>query len=99
MLITFKTKSYANITLFGDVAENMLKMMNFGATVPGAIVAKDVAKALENLKSSLEAVPDIAPPPADENDDQTTVSLHARAIPLIELLESAIQDRNDIRWM
>lgn len=76
----------------------MLKMMNFGTTVPGAIVARDVAKALENLKYGLETVPDIVPPPADENDDQTTVSLYMRAVPLIELLESAIQDHNDVRW-
>lgn len=98
MLITFKTKSYADITLFGDAAKSMLKMLNFGAAVPGAIVAKDVGTALANLKSSLEALPDLAPPSSDEDDDDTTISLHTRAIPLIELLESAVQDDNDVMW-
>ncbi|MEE8364478.1 MAG: DUF1840 domain-containing protein [Gammaproteobacteria bacterium] len=100
MLITFKTRSYANITLFGDVAKNILEMMDFGVVVPGAIVAKDVARALENLQSGLESVADIAPPEIDNDDDQPepVVSLHTRAIPLIELLQSAVRDDNDVRW-
>lgn len=98
MLITFKTRSYANITLFGDVAKNILEMMDFGVVVPGAIVAKDVARALENLQSGLESVADITPPEIDNDDDQPVVSLHTRAIPLIELLQSAVRDDNDVRW-
>ena len=98
MLVTFKTKSYANITLFGDVAKNILEMMDFGVSVPGAIVAKDVATALENLRSDLSSAPETGPQTADFDDDQTTVSLHTRAIPLIELLESAVQDNNDVMW-
>ena len=49
MLITFKTKSYANIMMFGDVGLKMLKMMDFGVSVPGAIIAEDVPRALRNL--------------------------------------------------
>ena len=53
MLITFKTKSYANIVMFGDVGTKMLEMMDFGVSVPGAIVAEDVPRALNNLKQAL----------------------------------------------
>jgi hypothetical protein len=98
MLITFKTRSYANITMFGDVAKNILEMMDFSVVVPGAIVAKDVARALENLQSGLESVPDIAPPEVDNDDVQPVVGLHTRAIPLIELLQSAVRDDNDVMW-
>ena len=40
MLVTFTTKAYADITMFGDVALAMLKMMGHSATVPGAILAE-----------------------------------------------------------
>ena len=73
-------------------------MVDFGVTVPGAIVAKDVPRALENLYSGLESVPDIEPLAENTNGDQTRVSLHARAVPLIELLQSAVRDNNDVMW-
>ncbi|MFV2031498.1 MAG: DUF1840 domain-containing protein [Gammaproteobacteria bacterium] len=98
MLITFKTKSYANITMLGDVARNMLEMMDFGVTVPGAIIAKDVATALENLQSGLKSIPETAPPAAETDERLPAVSLHTRAIPLIELLQSAARDDNDVMW-
>ena len=98
MLITFKTKSYADITMLGEIAKHMLKMMDYGVSVPGAIVAKDVAKALENLLSGLKTVPEVVLTETDGDDDDTAVSLHTRAIPLIELLQSAVKDDNNVMW-
>ncbi len=72
--------------------------MDFGDVVPGAIVARDVARALKNLHSSLESELDITPPAVDNDDDQPAVSLRTRAIPLIELLQSAVKDDNDVMW-
>ena len=43
MLVTFSTDTYPNITLFGDVALTLLKMMGHSTTVPGAILAADVS--------------------------------------------------------
>ena len=37
MLVTFKCSAYANITMFGDVEKKLLRMMDFGTQVPGAI--------------------------------------------------------------
>ena len=34
MLVTFTTNAYADITMFGDVALAMLKMMGHSGTVP-----------------------------------------------------------------
>ncbi len=45
MLVTFKSKSYANITMLGNIGMDMLEMMNFGTNVPGGIVATDLAEA------------------------------------------------------
>src|SRR5690606_27882768 len=53
MLVTFKTKAYANITMFGDVAVKLLRMMGHSGTVPSAILADDVPAALERLKAAI----------------------------------------------
>ena len=55
MLVTFRTSAYANITMFGDVAVRLLKMMGHSGTVPSAIRADDVPAALERLKAALAA--------------------------------------------
>ena len=49
MLVTFSCPVYADITMFGDVAVRLLKMMGHSGTVPSAIVAADVPAALERL--------------------------------------------------
>jgi len=98
MLITFKTKSYANIMMFGDVAQKLLKMMDYGVSVPGGIIAQDLPQALNNLQRELESIVDVVEPAGDAEQDQPAVSLHTRALPLIELLQSAIADQNNVRW-
>ena len=98
MLITFKTRAYANITMFGDVGRKMLEMMAFGDTVPGAIGAEDVPRALANLRAALAQLPEQVEPAGDADDDRPAVSLHTRAVPLIELLEAAIADETYVSW-
>lgn len=98
MLVTFKTKAYASITMFGDIAERLLEMMGFGRAVPGAIDAEHVPAALENLRRGLAQLPEQVEPAGDADDDQPAVSLHLRARPLIELLEAAIAEQTYVRW-
>jgi len=98
MLITFKTKSYADIVMFGEVGIKMLEMMDYGVSVPGAIVAEDVPRSLINLKQGLESVIEIVQSADSTEDDQVKISLHLRAVPLIGLLQSAIDDENHVRW-
>ena len=98
MLITFKTKSYANIMMFGDVGLKMLEMMDFGVSVPGAIIAEDVPRALRNLQDRLESLVEVVEPAGEANEGEPAVSLHTRAVPLVELLQSAVADENIVRW-
>jgi len=98
MLITFKTSAYANITMLGDVGFKMLEMIAFGTTVPGAINAEDVAQALDNLKMALEKMPQQVEAAGDADDDQPAVSLHTRAVPLVQLLQAAVEEETYVRW-
>lgn len=98
MLITFKTSAYANITMFGDVGHKMLEMIAFGTAVPGAINAEDVPRALDNLKMALEKMPEQVEAAGNDGDDQPAVSLHTRAVPLVQLLQAAIEEETYVRW-
>ena len=98
MLITFKTSAYANITMLGDIGLKMLEMMAFGSSVPGAINAEDVPSALKNLQSALDKLPPQVEPAGEADDDQPAVSVHTRAVPLVELLLAAVADETYVRW-
>ena len=98
MLLTFKTSAYANITMLGDSGLKMLKMMAFGSSVPGAINAEDVPTALDNLKLALDKLPPPVEPAGEAEEDQPAVSVHTRAIPLIELLQAAVAEETYVRW-
>ncbi|HCE2591017.1 DUF1840 domain-containing protein [Vibrio parahaemolyticus] len=103
MLITFRCRSYANVTMFGDIALEMIKMMGHSGTVPGSISAQDVPDALSKLTSALSAknaAGENRPTDVDEEEEQVepAVSLGRRAFPLIELLKSAIKEECEVMW-
>jgi len=97
MLVTFTTKAYADITMFGDVAIAMLKMMGHSGTVPGALRAEDVPAALGRLTAAVNAGA-ATPPHADKDAGEPAVSTPHRALPLMNLLGAAAKDGRDVMW-
>ena len=97
MLVTFTTKAYADITMFGDVALTMLKMMGHSATVPGAILGADVPVALSRLTAAIDAQKSL-PSVADKEADEPVVSMAHRALPLINLLTAAAKAESSVMW-
>lgn len=97
MLVTFTTRTYADITMFGDVALAMLKMMGHSATVPGAILAADIPEALHRLSAALNAEK-TSSPAANKDGDEPVVSMATRGLPLINLLAAAAKSGNDVMW-
>jgi hypothetical protein len=99
MLVTFHTKSYADITLFGDIAVQLLKSMGHSGDVPGALLADDIPGALAKLRASVAAAPPPPTPPGgNDDDDERPVSLANRALPLIQLLQAALADGENVMW-
>ncbi|KAA3626416.1 MAG: DUF1840 domain-containing protein [Proteobacteria bacterium] len=91
MLVTFSCPAYAGITMFGDVAVQLLKMMGHSGTVPSALVAAIVPTALERLEAAVAAAGQ-SPAPLETpqaEDEEPAVSLGHRALPLIKLLKAA----------
>ena len=107
MLIAFKSDAYADIIMFGDIAQQLLKMMGHSGTVPSAIRAEDVPAALERLKHSLrgektsgdaQAGAGAGTGAAGRGENDHNVSLRDRALPLIELLTAAAKKHRDVMW-
>ena len=54
--------------------------------------------ALDNLRRGLQNIPKDTTVDQEADDNEPLVNLHTRALPLIELLQAAIADNNDVRW-
>ena len=98
MLITFRTKANADITMLGDVAIALLKLMGQSGGVPGALIGADVPAALQNLKAGIATSGDEPAPRDAHEDEEPPVTMRQRAFPLIGLLESAANANADVLW-
>jgi hypothetical protein len=99
MLVTFSCPAYADITMFGDVAVRLLKLMGHSGAVPGALLEDDVGPALERLEAGIAAVEESPQEQAAEDEDgEPVVSLAHRALPLIELLRAAAKENAIVMW-
>jgi hypothetical protein len=106
MIVRFSTRLGA-FTMHGDAAVTLLQAMGHSGTVPGAILAADLPAALAQLRAALAAQVD-EPPPADRDawDDESQdaekrappISLRMRAVPLLEMIETAIARDSDLMW-
>jgi hypothetical protein len=103
MLVTFRTEAHASITMFGDVAVTLIKLMGHSGTVPGALMPEDIPAALMRLRAAVAANPDTPLDPEStqdqgDEDEGSHVSLAHRALPLIELLTAAAEQKKYVMW-
>lgn len=102
MLVTFRTKAYADITMFGDVAKQLLELMGHSGTVPSALRAEDVPGALARLEAAVEErkASEAAERAAEDPDPDAPrrIALSQRAHPLLELLRAAAAKKTDVIW-
>lgn len=97
MLVTFSCPAYADITMFGNVAERLLKLMGHSGAVPGALLAEDVPAALKTLEAALAAIEEPGQT-LDDADGNPVVTLHHRAMPLVDLLRAAEKAKVNVMW-
>jgi len=101
MLVTFSCPVYADITMFGDVALRLIKLMGHSGTIPSALGVEDVRPALKRLEAAIEADKQLSTPEEESRegeDDEPVVSLSLRAWPLIELLKAAEKAETHVMW-
>jgi hypothetical protein len=107
MLIRFSTR-HGQITMFGDAATRLIKLMGHSGTVPSAIVSADLPAALAHLQAGLAREgDDAAPEPGavlataqeiDADPRRAPITLRTRALPLIDLIDTAIKRGADLMW-
>jgi hypothetical protein len=100
MLVTFSCAAYADITMFGDVAIRLLRMMGHSGTVPGALLAEDVPAALQRLQGAVAAEGQL--PLSEESEhtreEELPIDLSHRAMPLVDLLKAAAKAECNVMW-
>jgi len=102
MPITFKSKHSPNILMLEAVALELIKKTGHSGTVPGSLAADDIPAALERLRASIARAEAHAADQNAERDDEReggpAVSLAHRALPLIEMLETALAEADYVIW-
>lgn len=110
MIVIISTR-FGQIRMHGGSAVALLKLMGHSGTVPGAILAADLPAALRQLRAGLETqgsrpVPETPPPPAagddrereEREEREPPVPLRNRALPLVAMIETAIERGSDLMW-
>jgi len=107
MIVQFTTR-FGHLTMLGETAVTLLRMTGHSGSVPGAILAADLPHSLRSLRAALETsgdLPSPAPVAAEETDDEDEdrereppVTLRKRAVPLIDMVETAIARGSDLMW-
>lgn len=112
MLVTFRSTATESITMFQDVAVQLLKLMGATGRIPGALGPEDVGPALQRLESATEQIKAgthaTAARPADnedskheDNDDderQAPVDIATRAVPLLSIMKRAAAAHAELMW-
>jgi len=109
MIVVFTTR-HGRLVLLGDSAVTLLKLAGHSGTVPGAVLAADLPAFLARLRAGLEihgeelSPPPAAEAPATEQDEEearekpASVSLRKRAVPLLDMIATAIARGSDLMW-
>ena len=85
MLVRFHSKASGSVTMFGDIAAELLRLMGMSGMVPGAVLARDVPEALLRLAQAVasaegDRIPRAARPKngrqeeANDDDDEKDAS-------------------------
>jgi hypothetical protein len=101
MLVKFSSTATGSITMFGDIATQLIKMLGATGKVPGAMSAEDLPVAIAQLKTQLAQQASIDSDVQDDDEEDKSkqpISLSSRAMPLIDLLQRASDKQAPVMW-
>ncbi|HEU4602538.1 MAG TPA: DUF1840 domain-containing protein [Steroidobacteraceae bacterium] len=113
MLVRFRSTATESITMFGDIATELLRLMGATGRVPGALSPEEVPSALKRLESALDQITiqqqtqtparpadneDSATDEDKEDDAKPAVSLPTRAVPLVSIMKRAAAAHKELMW-
>ena len=96
MPVVFNTPTSHRVTMFDKDATFMLKAMKTSGNIPGALFAEAIPDALKGLEERIKLESNDE---ASENtDDSNYVGLNTKALPLIKLMQRAIEQNEKLMW-
>lgn len=98
MIIEIQGEGTGGIIMFGKVASTLLKMMGQSGQPEGAVRKEDVAGALSKLNEALDSIPDDEGEAKIADDDDDSVGIKTRALPLVKLLEECVEKGSYVMW-
>lgn len=110
MLITFTSKSAADVLMYETHAKPLLDLLG-KETKRGVITAEETGEAIARIESAIDASKkptgashhgDVSDVSTDDDEDNTLaergVSFAARAFPLLEMLRAAHREQQFVMW-
>ncbi|MEY2633456.1 MAG: hypothetical protein RIR00_2110 [Pseudomonadota bacterium] len=109
MLYVFRSPTSVEVMMFGQVAQQLLEIAGKDPQAPRGVITvaqlPDVIARLQRAsQANLQIVRterDVLHRRGDEEEieaDMANISLFQRAIPLIEMLEYALKEKEDVLW-
>ena len=103
MLIRFSSIATESITMFGNDALQLIKMLGASGAIPGAISEEDIPVALQRLRQQLQSTANVtvSVKQAEEGEDENhepSIMLTSRAVPLVAILERAAAAKAPVMW-
>ncbi len=96
MPVIFSTPSSHRVFMFDKDASMMLKAMKTSGNIPGALFPEAIDDALKALQERVQLESN------DENesatDDDNHVGIQKKALPLMELMQRAIEQNEKLLW-
>ena len=108
MLVKFSTR-FGQLVMQGEPAVALIRLGGHSGTVPSAVLAADLPGFLAKLRAGLELQGDqVSPPPPvkdpgtawedEEEPRERPIRLRLRAVPLLDMLDTAIKQQSDLLW-
>lgn len=108
MLVKFST-GFGQLVMQGEPAVALIRLGGHSGTVPSAVLAADLPAFRAKLRAGLELhgdqvspVPPVREPGGawdDEEDPrERPVKLRLRAVPLLDMLDTAVRQQSDLLW-
>lgn len=103
MPITFKSKASGDVIMLDESGKEMLSLLGKDANESKGIFSLDqLSSAIMTLKQAIAADKALPQPKAEavgsRDDPEIGVRLYQRALPLIELMERALQEKTYVTW-
>jgi hypothetical protein len=108
MFVKFST-GYGQLLMQGEPAVTLVRLGGHSGTVPSAVLAGDLPAFAAKLRAGLELHGDEPSPapaaeetrrPEDDDDRprEQAIKLRLRAVPLLDMIDTALQHKSDLVW-